>query len=288
MITGIPTQRVKIGLGFLLAAIACASPSPRAAWVNSSCHPVPGRRQARLRSFPRSSRPPRASRTRRRLWTPPAVRRGGTSLALVRGSKLAGVDPVLYPIVLVVSCLDNGGSATTRSRLNFINPITLTGTDGHRSSPRESSSSRSLRRISGVVAAPSNGWAHLVHRPDKGDLLGCGADGSLYSIDYNQTNTVTDGTATKLSTPALGSCGGLAWDAENDTIYQGVSIQREQDRQRGALPRKAPYSLTAQLHHQPFMPRKWLGDLGWCRARVVRRTREQHARHPAPRQEHRR
>ena len=78
-------------------------------------------------------------------------------------------------------------------------------------------------RINGVVAAPSNGWAHVVHRPDKGDLLGCGADGSLYSIDYSQTNSVTDGTATKLSTPVFGSCGGLAWDAEKDTIYQGVS-----------------------------------------------------------------
>ena len=69
-------------------------------------------------------------------------------------------------------------------------------------------------KVSGATFAPSNGWAHLVHRPDKGDLLGCGSNGSLYSIDYSQTNSVTDGTATLLSTPALGSCGGLAWDAE--------------------------------------------------------------------------
>src|SRR5262249_51608064 len=47
-------------------------------------------------------------------------------------------------------------------------------------------------------------------------------DGSLYSIDYRQANGVADGTATKLSTPALSGCGGLAWDAENDKIYQGV------------------------------------------------------------------
>src|SRR5262249_45058171 len=141
---------------------------------------------------------------------------GGTSLALVRGTKLAGVDPVLYPIALVVSCLDNGGSATIRSRLNFINPITLTGTNGAVVVKQIST------LIHGVVAGPANGWAQPAHRPDKGALLGCGADGSLYSIDYSQTNSVTDGTATKLSAPALGSCGGLAWDAENDTIYQGV------------------------------------------------------------------
>src|SRR5262249_34096147 len=40
----------------------------------------------------------------------------------------------------------------------------------------------------------------------------------------DQTNAVTDGTATQLSTPTLTSCGGLAWDAENDTIYQGVAL----------------------------------------------------------------
>jgi hypothetical protein len=145
---------------------------------------------------------------------------GGTSLALVRGVKLAGVDPVLYPVVLVVSCLDNG-SATTRSRLNFINPI---GTFV----PAGVVVKQISTRINGVVAAPSNGWAHLVHRPDKGDLLGCGANGSLYSIDYSQTNTTTDGTATPLTTPALGSCGGLAWDAENDMIYQGLPVNGQQ------------------------------------------------------------
>jgi len=156
---------------------------------------------------------------------------GGTSLALVRGSKLAGVDPVLYPIVLVVSCLDNGGSATIRSRLNFINPIAFSVTvNGTNVNVAAGTVVKQITTtISGVAAAPSNGWAHLVHRPDMGDLLGCGADGSLYKIDYSQTNNVTDGTATKLSpTPVLGSCGGLAWDAENDTIYQGVSANGNQ------------------------------------------------------------
>src|SRR6266571_402721 len=46
---------------------------------------------------------------------------GGTSLALVPGFKLAGVDPIQNPVVLVASCLD-GLSATVRSRLNFISP----------------------------------------------------------------------------------------------------------------------------------------------------------------------
>ena len=151
----------------------------------------------------------------------PCGTQGGTSLALVRGVKLAGVDPVLFPLVLVVSCLDNGGSGVVRSRLNFINPAPVTGPNGTVAAGTVVKQISTL--INGVVAAPSNGWAHLVHRPDKGDLLGCGADGSLYSIDYSQTNSVVDGTATRLATPALASCGGLAWDAENDTIYQGVS-----------------------------------------------------------------
>src|SRR5690349_12688060 len=149
---------------------------------------------------------------------PTCGNQGGTSLALVRGSKLDKVDPVLFPIVIVVSCLDN--NATVSSRLNFINPVTVTGTNG--TVAAGTVVKQLTTTVNGAAFAPSNGWAHLVHRPDKGDLLGCGADGSLYSIDYSNTSSVPDGTAAKLTTPALGSCGGLAWDAENDTIYQGV------------------------------------------------------------------
>jgi hypothetical protein len=208
--------RIGVAVGFLLAAISCALPSPaRAAWVSSTATQFQvGGKLAEIVPTLVSTAPGIANSPA--LVNPSCGSQGGTSLALVRGSKLAGVDSVLYPIVLVVSCLDNGGSATTRSRLNFINPSGTFVAAGVVVKQITTS-------INGVVAAPSNGWAHLVHRPDKGDLLGCGADGSLYSIDYSQTNTVTDGTATKLSTPALGSCGGLAWDAENDTIYQGVS-----------------------------------------------------------------
>jgi hypothetical protein len=210
-----------LAIVFLLLMPAALFPSPvHAAWVNGTAtqFQVGGKLNEivpTLVSTAPGIAPP--------LVDPTCGNQGGTSLAIVRGVKLAGVDPVLYPTVLVVSCLDNGGSATTRSRLNFINPITVTGTGGAVIVAGGVVVKQISTTIGGVVAAPSNGWAHLVHRPDKGDLLGCGADGSLYSIDYSQTNTVTDGTATKLVTPALGSCGGLAWDAETDTIYQGVA-----------------------------------------------------------------
>ena len=210
---------IGVTLGFLLAMISCALPSPsRAAWVNSSATQFQvGGKLAEIvptlvstPAIPNS--PPLVN---------PTCSQGGTSLALVRGSKLAGVDPVLFPIVLVVSCIDS--NATVGSRLNFINPSQVAGTVIVNGTPTNVSvpAGAVVKQIS-TSTAPSTGWAHLVHRPDKGDLLGCGGDGSLYKIDYSQTNTVIDGTATKLSTPVLSGCGGLAWDAENDKIYQGV------------------------------------------------------------------
>jgi hypothetical protein len=223
MSTSIRIQQVKVALGFLLAAIACVSPSPsHAAWVNSTAAQFQvGGKLAEIVPTLNSAAPGIAtSPTYPALVDPTCGSQGGTSLALVRGRKLAGVDPVLYPVVLVVSCLDNGGSAAIRSRLNFINPIT-TGI-------ANANAGVVVKQMSTTIT-PSNGWAHLVHRPDKGDLLGCGADGRIYSIDYSQTSTATDGTAVLLVTPtALTSCGGLAWDAENDTIYQGVNASGNQ------------------------------------------------------------
>ena len=71
---------------------------------------------------------------------------------------------------------------------------------------------------------PGDGWAHFVHRQDKGDLLGCANNGALYSIDYSQTTSTGDGTATLLTSPAgVTSCKGLAWDAEADVIYVGIA-----------------------------------------------------------------
>jgi hypothetical protein len=209
-----------LAIGFLLLMSAAPFPSrANAAWVTGSATQFQvGGKLTEIVPTLVSTAPGIANSPP--LVNPTCGSQGGTSLAIVRGVKLAGVDPVLYPIALVVSCLDN--SVATSSRLNFINPITLTGNSGTVIVAGGVVVKQISTLINGVVAAPSNGWAHLVHRPDKGDLLGCGADGSLYSIDYSQTNTVTDGTATKLVTPALSACGGLAWDAEQDTIYQGV------------------------------------------------------------------
>src|SRR6266852_4057581 len=117
---------IGVAVGFLLAVISGAFPSPaRAAWVNSNATQFQvGGKLAEIVPTLVSTAPGIAtSPAFPALVDPTCGSQGGTSLALVRGSKLAGVDPVLYPIVLVVSCLDNGGSATTRSRLNFINPI---------------------------------------------------------------------------------------------------------------------------------------------------------------------
>src|SRR5262245_2782414 len=204
MNTSMRTQQIRIALGFLLVAIAWALPSPlHAAWVNSTATQFQvGGKLTEI------------------VPTPSCVQ-VSTSLAVVSGAKLAGVDPALYPVVLVMSCLD----AATSSQLNFINPITQTRPDG------------SVIAAAGAVVkqiptsiTPSTGWAYLVSRPDKGDLLGCGADGSLYSIDYSQTNNVTDGTATPLTSLPLGtitSCKGLAWDAESDVIYVGRSVTND-------------------------------------------------------------
>src|SRR2546427_5148617 len=111
------------GLISLFLGISFVVPAPaRGAWVNSTATQFQvGGKLAEIVPTLVSTAPGIANAAS--LVDPTCGSQGGTSLALVRGSKLAGVDPVLYPIVLVVSCLDNGGSATTRSRLNFINPI---------------------------------------------------------------------------------------------------------------------------------------------------------------------
>ena len=199
-----------VTVGFLLALLVAIPPSAHAAWVNSTGgqFQVGG---ALTTIVPTNDGTSFAS--------PTCGSEGGTSLALVHGSKLAGVDGVLNPVVLVVSCLDSGNLA----RLNFINPADgtvvkqITTTDG---------------TATPLVVVPSNGWAHLAHRQDKGDLLGCGnnvvnnvVNGALYSIDFSKaTNTPLDGKATPLTSPPLPNCKALAWDAEADTIYLGISV----------------------------------------------------------------
>src|SRR5262249_48595562 len=113
---------VVVAVSCLLVGLALGfSPTAHAAWVNSNASQFQvGGKLAEIVPTLVSTAPGIAN-------TPPLVsptcgNQGGTSLALVRGSKLSGVDPVLYPVVVVVSCLDNGGAATIRSRFNFINP----------------------------------------------------------------------------------------------------------------------------------------------------------------------
>jgi hypothetical protein len=197
-------------VALFLTMVAAASPPPaRAAWVNSTGtqFQVGGALQFVIANQVTTTIVPTAVGT---LFADPTCgSQGGTSLALVQGIKLAAVDPVLNPLVLVVSCLDNGGSATIRARLNFISPE-----DG-----------KVLKQLP-TSQVPSNGWVHLVNRPDKGDLLGCGDNGALYSIDYSQFTSTTDGTATAFTQlPSVAtSCKGLAWDAEADMIYLGLSV----------------------------------------------------------------
>jgi hypothetical protein len=133
---------------------------------------------------------------------------GGTSLAIVPGRKLAGVDAVANRVVLVTSCMDNLASATNRSRLNFIS-----ATDG-----------KVVKQLT-ATTVPSTGFPHFVHRVDKGDLLACGENGALFTIDYSNTTGTVDGTTAPLPQPtAATSCKGLAWDPEEDRIYQGLSV----------------------------------------------------------------
>lgn len=201
-------------IGFLVAvSLSTLAPPVQAAWVTPG-----GATQFQVGGKLTEIVPTAAGTS---FAAPTCGNQGGTSLALVRGSKLAGVDPVLFPLVLVVTCLDNGGSATVRSRLNFINPSNVVTTSG--TVPAGTAVKQLMTKVGGVDFAPSNGWAHMVHRPDKGDLLGCGAGGTLYSIDYSQTNAIIDGTATALP-QAAGSCAGLAWDPEADMIYQGLTV----------------------------------------------------------------
>src|SRR5215510_13550878 len=143
----------------------------------------------------------------------PLLTTGGTSIAIVQGRKLAGVNAVTYPVLLAITCLSS--DVNQSSKLNFID--LSAGTVITRIQTKNSS---------GTVFAPAGGWTHLVHRPDKGDLLGCGSDGTIYSIDFSVlTTTIVDGTVTQLPRPSTlsKSCGGLAWDPVEHMIYQGLT-----------------------------------------------------------------
>src|SRR5262245_44373960 len=156
-------RRIGTVIGLLLGMLWAAPPSGHAAWVDAAGtqFQVGGAFQfvvgtqvttTIVPTIVGATPPPGTS-----FADPTCGSGGGTSLALVPGLKLDGVNSDQHPIVLVVSCLQSGGNATNRSRLNFIDPV-----DG-----------KVLKQIS-TTAVPSSDWVHLVHRPDKGDLLGCG------------------------------------------------------------------------------------------------------------------
>ncbi len=194
----------RLAVGLLLGVVGAAFPPPaHAAWVNSS------KTQFQVGGqLPGTPITPTLPSPNPSLFVDPTCgNQGGTSLAIVQGSKLAGVDPILYPSALVVSCLDNSNVAT-QARLNFLNPA-----DG-----------KVVKQIS-TLTTPSGGWAHLVHRPDKGDLLGCGNNGTIYKIDFSQFTSIADGTATAVPRPSglPTNCAALGWDPEEDMIYQGVT-----------------------------------------------------------------
>jgi len=177
---------VGVSVGLLLTFLASVFPDPaRAAWVTGTAFTVGGNLRTIIPNIIGTTG----------FLDPTCGSQGGTSLALVPGSKL--VPEVPYRIVLVVSCLDV--STTVHRRLNYINPA-----DG-----------KVIKQIS-TTTSSSRGWQHFLYRPDKGDLLGCADNGDLYSITLA-------GTATPLPKVA-DSCTGLAWDAEADMIYQGLSV----------------------------------------------------------------
>jgi hypothetical protein len=194
--------RTGVAVGFCLGLVWAASPpAAHAAWVNTgaTAFQVGGQLQTITLT---------ANTTVDGTSVDPTCSsmQGGTSMAIVQGSKLANVDSVLYPVLLVVSCL--AGDSATAARLNFINPA----------------NGKVIKAIS-TTPTPTGGWAHLVNRPDKGDLLGCGGDGTLYSIDFSQFTSTIDGTATSVPRPSglPTNCVALGWDPEEDMIYQGFS-----------------------------------------------------------------
>src|SRR6266566_115061 len=85
---------VGVVAGFLLVVVSLAFPPPaRAAWVNSATQFQVGGKLAEIVPQLVSTAPGIANSPA--LVDPTCGSQGGTSLALVRGSKLAGVDPVL-------------------------------------------------------------------------------------------------------------------------------------------------------------------------------------------------
>ncbi len=166
----------------------------------------------------------------------------GTSLALVQGSKVGFPE---HPVLLVTSCLASGGSASAkdkRATLYFLDP-----TDPLVDPVSSGSVVKTIKtRIGSATTAPGLGWAQLALAADKGLLLGCGTDGSLYTIDFSALNQVTDGTTTQVPKPAAATtCAGLAWDPSNNTIYQASGGTIFHFTTTGGPPPGSPSSFSA-------------------------------------------
>jgi hypothetical protein len=138
----------------------------------------------------------------------------GTALALVPGGK-AGFPT--RPVLLVTSCVRSVGD-TTETDLFFSDPF---GGDG---ATLVKTLVTSFPSTATAASKPTNGWEALVLRSDKGDLLACGTNGTstvLWSIDFSPFNSIADGSATFLRNgPAGSSCGSIAWDPSDSTVYQ--------------------------------------------------------------------
>src|SRR5262245_55505473 len=151
-----------LAVSLLLALLAAFAPPSNAAWVNNTGTQFQVGNTL-LQIVPNN--------VGTNFADPTCGSQGGTSLALVpsllQGLTLTGVDPVANPLVLVVSCLDNGGSTAVRARLNIIKPG-----DG-----------KVVAQIS-TNPVQTTGFPHFGFRPDKGDLLGCGENGALYTIGF--------------------------------------------------------------------------------------------------------
>jgi len=133
----------------------------------------------------------------------------GTSVAAVPGSML---NLNQFPILLVTTCVAGNQSST----LYFLDPSTNPAT---------------LVKTINTNPTPPFGWGSLALRGDKGDLLGCGnsSDGThgIYAINISPFDgTANDGTATFLFNSASGFtiCDGLAWDTEDNTIFQSPDV----------------------------------------------------------------
>ncbi len=135
----------------------------------------------------------------------------GTSVGLVRGGDVNQNQPIL----LVTSCY-----SSNTSTLYFLDPSTNPAT---------------LVGSFNTNNTPPLGWGALAYRVDKRDLIACGnnADGThavlridLSNRDVND-NATFPGNATFLfnGRPGGALCDGLAWDANDQTIYQSRPSQ---------------------------------------------------------------